>query len=71
MNCTYTELDKGKAKIPEHEDNQSDENKLVHPLDIEYDGFDMPIMRTPRVKKVIAIANEKLHGSTHEKNPIS
>ena len=46
-NRTFTELDKGKAKMPEYEDDQSDGNKSAHSLDSEFGAFNMPIMRTP------------------------
>ena len=60
-------MDKGKAKMTEYEDNQFDDNESTHSLD----NFDLPIMRTPGVKKAISTVNKKLHRSTREKNPVS
>ena len=42
-------MDKGKAKMPEYEDEQHDGHESGHSLDSEYDGFDVPLMRTPNV----------------------
>ena len=64
-------MDKGKAKMPEYEEDQFDSNESTRSLDNELGGFDVPIMRTPGVKKAISTTNEKLHRSTHEKNPVS
>ena len=44
-------MDKGKAKMPEYEDNQSDDNESAHSLNSELDGFDVPIMRTLGMQK--------------------
>ena len=64
-------LDKGKAKMPEYEDNHFDGNESTHSLNSEFDGFDVPIIRSSRVKKGLTSANEKLRRSTREKNPVS
>ena len=39
-------MDKGKAKMPEYEDDRFDNNELTHSLDCEFDGFDMPFEET-------------------------
>ena len=57
--------------MTECEDNQSNDNELANSLDSECGGFDVPIMRTPGVKKAITTANEKLCRSTQEKNLVS
>ena len=64
-------LDKGKANMPEYKDDHFDDNKLTHSLDSEFDGFDVPIIRSPGVKKALTSANEKLRCSPREKNPVS
>ena len=64
-------MDKGKTKMLEYEDDQFDSNELTHSLDDEFGGLDVPLLRTPRVKKAIAMANEKLYRSTREKNMVS
>ena len=46
-------MGKGKAKMPDYEDNQFNDNESTHSLD----NFDLPIMRTPGVKKAISIVN--------------
>ena len=56
-------LDKGKAKMPEAkmpEFEDLDGNESTHSLDNEYGGLDVPIMRTPRAKKVFIKTNEQL-----------
>mgnify|MGYP000630298117 CR=1 FL=1 len=60
-------MDKGKAKMPEYEDNHFDRDESTHSLDSEFDAFDVPI----GVKKPLTSANEKLNRFTHEKNPVS
>ena len=45
--------------MTECEDNQSNDNELANSLDSECGGFDVPIMRTPRVKKALVGTNEK------------
>ena len=55
----------------EYEDYQSNANELAHSLDSELGGFDVPLMRTREVKKVVAMANKTLHRSTREKNLVS
>ena len=62
-------MDKGKADMPEYEDQ--DNNELTHSLDSEFEGLDTPIMRTNGVKKVKATTNKKLCRSSQEKNPVS
>ena len=37
-------MDKGKPKMSEYDDHQSDDNELTHSLDCEFDAFDVPIM---------------------------
>ena len=64
-------MDKGNAKMQEYEDDQLDGNELTHSFDNEFGAFDVPIMRTPGVKKALPTANEKLGRSTHEKNLVS
>ena len=59
--------DKGKAKMPEYEDDQSDDNESAHLLDNKLRDFDVPIMRTLRAKKSLTTENEKLCQSTREK----
>ena len=56
----FKKSEKGKAKMSEYKDHQSDGNELAHSLDTEYGGFDVPIMRTSGVKKALARTNEKL-----------
>ena len=59
-------MDEGKAKMPEYEDDQSDGNELTHSLDNVFGAFDVPIMRTPGVKK--AFPRARVHDFTpHEK----
>ena len=57
-------LDKGKAKIPEYEDNHFDGNEYTHSLDSEFGGFDVTIIRSPGVKKALKSTNEKLCRTT-------
>ena len=57
-------MHKGKAKMAEYEDDQFDGNELTHSLDSEFEGFDVPLMRTLGVKKGIVTTNEKLCRST-------
>ena len=47
--------------MPEYED---DGNKTSHSLDSELDGFDVPLLRSPGVKKALTVANENLCHST-------
>ena len=65
-------LDKGKCKMPEYEvevhPDDSDPNLSAPSLDSE---FGVPIMRTPRVKKVLTSTNEKLCCSLRAKNSIT
>ena len=61
-------LDKGKAKMPEYEDDHFDGNESTHSLDSEFEGLDI---RTNGVKKALESANEKLRRSAREKNPVS
>ena len=65
-------LDKGKCKMPEYEvevhPDDSDPNLSAPSLDSE---FGVPIMRTPRVKKVLTSTNEKLRRSSRAKNPVT
>ena len=60
-------MEKGKAKMPKYEDDQSDGNKLTPSLGSE---FGVPIMQTPGVKKAFSSANEKLRRS-RVKNPVT
>ena len=63
--------DKGKGKMPEYDvrhPDDSDSNVSAPSLDNE---FGVPIMRPPRVKKVLTSANEKLCRSSREKNPVT
>ena len=64
-------MDKGKAIMLEYEDDHFDDNESTHSLDSAFGGFDVPIMRTPRIKKVVATAKEKLCRPTQEKNSVS
>ena len=64
-------IDQGKAKMPEYGDDEFDDNKSTHSLDSEFCGFNVPIIRSPIVKKALTSANEKLCLSTHEKNLVS
>ena len=57
-------MDKSKAKMPKHEDDQFDDNESTHSLDNEFGGFDVPPMRSPGVKKALKMANRKLLCST-------
>ena len=50
-------MDKGKAKMPDYEDDHFDDNELTHSLDSEFLCFDEPIGRSPRVKKALTSAN--------------
>ena len=63
-------LAKGKAKMPEYEDDHFD-NESTHSLDSEFEGLDVLIMQMNGLKKVIATANEKIRRSTREKNSVS
>ena len=67
MSWPSLKSDKGKAKMSEYEDDQSDDNKSTHSLDNQLGGFDVPIMRTPGSKKALTTENEKLFRSTREK----
>ena len=53
--------------MPEYEDDQFDDNESTHSLDVEFDGFDASLLRSPGVKKTLTSANERLHCSTCEK----
>ena len=64
-------MDKGKAKRPKYEDDQFDGNESTYSLNSEFGGLDVPLMRSPRVKKALSSANEKLCRSTQEKNLVS
>ena len=64
-------MNKGKGKMLEYEDDQFDDNRSTHSLDSDFGGFDLPIIRSPEVKKALTSANEKLRHSTREKNPVS
>ena len=64
-------MDKGKAKMSEYEDDPTEDNKSTHSLDNEFGAFDVPLMRTPGVRKAIIMKNIKLRCSTREKNPVS
>ena len=72
MSLHATKSDKGKGKMSEYEvevhldDKDSDES--ARSLDSE---FNVPIMRTPGVKKTLTSANEKLCHSSRVKNPIT
>ena len=57
---TSLKIDKSKAKMPEYEDDQFDDNELTHSLDSEFGGFDVPIMRSSKVNKALMSTNEKL-----------
>ena len=57
-------MDKSKAKMPKHEDDQFDDNESTHSLDNEFGDFDVPPMRSPGVKKALKMANRKLLCST-------
>ena len=64
-------MDKGKGKIPEYEVDHPDNNDSdvsAPSLDSE---FGVSIMRTPRVKKALTVANEKLYRSSRAKNLVS
>ena len=39
-------MDKGKAKIPEYEDDPSDDNKSTHSLNSELGAFEVPLTRS-------------------------
>ena len=59
-------MDKGKPKILDYEDDQSDGNELTRSLDNEFGAFDVTIMRTHVVKKALPTAS--VHNVTpHEK----
>ena len=59
-------MDKGKAKMPEYEDDQSDGNELTHSLDNVFGAINVPIMRTHGVKK--SLPTTRVHDvSPHEK----
>ena len=60
-------MDKGKAKMSEYEDDHFNDNESTHSLDSEFGGFDVPI----GAKKPLISANENLHRSTREKNPVN
>ena len=55
----------------EYEDDLFDGNESTNSLDNEFDEFDVPIIRSPRVKKELTSVNEKLCRSTREKNSVS
>ena len=63
-------MDKGKAKMPDYEDDEFDDNEWNYSLDSEFGVFDVPLMRTPGVQNAIAMAYEKLCYFTREKNRI-
>ena len=48
----------------EYEDDKLDDKESTHSLNSEFGGFNVPIMRSPKVKKVLTSANEKLRRST-------
>ena len=60
-------MDKGKAKMPEYEDDRFVDNETTHSLDNEFGGFNVPI----GVKKALTSANKKLRHSNREKNLVS
>ena len=65
-------MDKGKAKLPEYEDDQYVAKKLTHSLDNEFGAFDVPIMRTLGVKKALPTASVHYvtpHGKYYGKKP--
>ena len=64
-------MDKGKAKMSDHEEDPSDDNESTHSLDSEFGAFDVPLLRSPGVQKALKSGNEKLCRSTREKNPTS
>ena len=66
-----SKMDKGKAKMPEYEDDPYGDNESTHSLDSEFGAFDVPLLRTLGVQKALTSANEKLRRATHEKNPVS
>ena len=49
-------MDKGKAKMLEYEDDPSNDNESTHSLDIDFGGFDVPLMRSPGVQKPLTSA---------------
>ena len=59
-----SKMDKGKAKMLEYEDDQFDGNELTLSLDNEFNGFDVPLLRTLGVKKAISMTIQKLCRST-------
>ena len=60
-------MDKGKAKMPEYEDDHFNGNESTQSLDNEFNRFDVPI----RMKKSLGSANENLCPYTREKNLVS
>ena len=53
--------------MSEYEDDCFKDNESTHSLDIEFDGFHVPI----GVPKALTSENEKFYRSTREKNPVS
>ena len=48
-----------------------DGTESTHSLDCVYSGLDVPIMRTPRPKKVFTKTSEPPHRSTRQKKVVS
>ena len=47
------------------------DNESAHSLDSEFDGFDVPLLRSLGVKRSLTLADENLHRSIREKNLVS
>ena len=63
VNRRYAKLDKGKTKMPEYEDDQSNGNESAHSLDSEYGGFEVPILKTQGAKKVLSRFSAWMRGN--------
>ena len=50
----------------EYEDDHFDDIESTHSLDSEFDYFDVPSIRSLKVKRALTSANEKLRRSTRE-----
>ena len=57
--------------MSDYEEDQFYGNESTHSLESEFGGFDVPIIRSPDVKKALTSTNEQLCHSTREKNQVS
>ena len=64
-------MDKGKDKMLKYEVDHPDDNDSDVSAPSLDNEFGVPITQTPRVKKALTSANEKLRCSSREKNPVT